>query len=69
MKEYFIRRMKNVLKHQAEIIKEDDKIDVYEKVKEMNVIENMMEVLDRYNKKHTEEEMNIIEKEDMGYGR
>lgn len=50
-----IKRLKNMLKAQASYIKDDKMLDVYQKVDSMNIIEDLMDVLDKYEKEYCKE--------------
>lgn len=56
--EEIINRLKNVLKGQAIIVKEDEKIDIYTKVDQLNVIEDLMDVLNSYKIENNKKEEN-----------
>lgn len=78
-KDYILWKMHNVLRGQAMFIREDTISTPEEKLAEMKVVEQLVHFLDNYdeniavleqyhrNKAHTTEQMEQIEKEDMGY--
>lgn len=78
-KEFILWKMHNVLRGQAMFVREDTIRTPEEKLEEMKVIEQLVHFLDNYdeniavleqyyrNKAHTTEQMEQIEKEDMGY--
>lgn len=77
-KDHVIWKLKNVLRGHAMIITEGTYISDQERKEQMQTIEDLVHFLDNYDenmaflkqmkKKKTREEMDMIEKEDMGYG-
>lgn len=77
-KDHVIWKLKNVLRGHAMIITEGTYISDQERKEQMEAIENIMNFLNNYDKDiailkqlrepKTDEEMDRIEKEDMGYG-
>ena len=77
-REHVIWKLKNVLRGNAMIITEADYMSAEERKEQMQTIEDLVHFLDNYDedmaflkqmkKKKTREEMDMIEKEDMGYG-
>lgn len=77
-KEHVIWKLRNVLRGHAMIITEADYMSAEERKEQMQTIEDLVHFLDNYDedmaflkqmkKKKTREEMDMIEKEDMGYG-
>lgn len=77
-KEHVIWKLRNVLRGHAMIITESNYLSDEDRKEQMATIEDMVHFLDNYddnmavlkhsNKDKTQEEMDVIEKEDMGYG-
>ena len=77
-RDHVIWKLKNVLRGHAMIITEGTYIPDQERKEQMQTIEDLVHFLDNYDedmaflkqmkKKKTREEMDMIEKEDMGYG-
>ena len=77
-KEHVIWKLKNVLRGHAMIITESNYLSDEDRKEQMATIEDMVHFLDNYddnmtvlkqsNKDKIQEEMDVIEKEDMGYG-
>ena len=76
-KEHVIWKLRNVLRGHAMIITESNYLSDEDRKEQMATIEDMVHFLDNYddnmavlkqsNKNKTQEEMDVIEKEDMGY--
>ena len=77
-KDHVIWKLKNVLRGHAMIITEGTYISDQERKEQMDTIEDIMNFLNNYDKdmailkqmkkKKAREDMDMIEKEDMGYG-
>ena len=77
-KEHVIWKLRNVLRGHAMIITESNYLSDEDRKEQMATIEDMVHFLDNYdenmavlkqsNKDKTQEEMDVIEKEDIGYG-